>query len=146
MNIIVDANIVSSGILNTDGKIGNLLIESQKHFHFIAPDFLRIEIRRHYSKLMKLSGLNKTQIAEAEYRVCKYIDFISEEQIELENWQNAYKMVLDIDPDDTHYVAYAKQFKCKIWSGDKALMKGLAKKGFEDFLSTNEMYDILGSL
>ena len=44
MKIIVDANIVFSGILNTNGKIGDLLINSKKQFEFIAPDFLRTEI------------------------------------------------------------------------------------------------------
>lgn len=43
MKIIVDANIVFSGILNTNSKIGDLLINSEKYFDFIAPDFLRIE-------------------------------------------------------------------------------------------------------
>ena len=44
MRVIVDANIVFSGILNSKGKIGDLLINSRKHLEFIAPDFLREEI------------------------------------------------------------------------------------------------------
>jgi predicted nucleic acid-binding protein len=43
MNIIIDANIVFSAILNVDGQIGDLLITSNM-FTFIAPDFLRHEI------------------------------------------------------------------------------------------------------
>ena len=48
MRLIVDANIVFSGILNTKSKIGHILINEKNHFQFIAPDFLRIEIRNHY--------------------------------------------------------------------------------------------------
>ena len=48
MRIIVDANIVFSAILNTNGKIGDLLINSGKYVEFIAPDFLRVEIKKHY--------------------------------------------------------------------------------------------------
>ena len=62
MKLIVDANIVFSGILNTNSKIGDLLINSKQHFTFIAPDFLRNEIRSHYSKLRKISGLTLEQI------------------------------------------------------------------------------------
>lgn len=57
MRIIVDANIVFSAILNTNGKIGDLLINSGKYVEFIAPDFLRVEIKNHYTRLVKISGL-----------------------------------------------------------------------------------------
>jgi predicted nucleic acid-binding protein len=82
VKIIVDANIVFSGILNSNGKIGDLLINSKKYFSFIAPEFLRYEIKDKYEKLRSISGLNIEQIIEAEYLICKDITFISEEQID----------------------------------------------------------------
>jgi len=45
VRFIVDANIVFSGILNTNGKIADLLINSKQYFTFIAPYFLRRETR-----------------------------------------------------------------------------------------------------
>lgn len=143
MKIVVDANIVFSGILNTDGRIGNLLINSNQYFKFIAPDFLRSEIHKHYPKLVKISGLSLEKIVESEYRICKQINFISEEQIKIVHWITAEKLVEDIDPKDIHYVAYAKQFRCKIWSGDKQLMKGLEKKGFTNMISTSDLYKLI---
>lgn len=71
MKIIVDANIVFSGILNSNGKIGDLLINSEKHFNFIAPEFLRHEIKDKHKKLRSISGLNIEQIHEAEYLVVR---------------------------------------------------------------------------
>jgi predicted nucleic acid-binding protein len=50
--------------------------------------------------------------------------------------------VADIDPKDTHYVVYSKQFRCKIWSGDKTLIQGLAKKGFTNFITTEDLYKL----
>jgi len=44
VRLIVDANIVFSGIINSKGKIGDLLINSKNKFDFIAPDFLWNEI------------------------------------------------------------------------------------------------------
>lgn len=61
MKIIVNANIVFSGILKSEGKIGDLLINSGDHFKFIAPDFLRFEIHRHLDKLVKISGMSLEQ-------------------------------------------------------------------------------------
>ena len=123
MKIIVDANIVFSGILNTNGKIGDLLINSEKHFDFIAPNLLRTEIHKHYSRISKISGLTFENIKEAESQICKDISFFQEEHIKISIWNIANKLVADIDPNDSHYVAFSKHFRCKIWSGDKALMK-----------------------
>ncbi len=142
MKIIVDANIVFSAILNTNGKIGDLLINSEKHFDFIAPDFLRTEIKKHYHRLNKISGLTLQQIQEAEFQIYKDITFISEEQIKVSTWLIAEKLVVEIDPKDIHYIAYSKHFKCKIWSGDKMLIKGLAKKDFTNFITTDELFKL----
>ena len=142
MKFIVDANIVFSGILNTNGKIGDLLINSKQYFTFIAPDFLRNEIRNHYRKLIKISGLTMEEVQEAEFQIYKDIVFISEEQISVSQWTAAETLVADVDPKDTHYVAYSKHFRCKIWSGDKALIKGLEKKGFTNFITTEELYKL----
>lgn len=62
MIIIVDANIVFSGILNSNGKIGDLLINSRESLHFIAPDFLRTEIYKHHPKLSEISGMTLEQV------------------------------------------------------------------------------------
>ncbi len=142
MKIIVDANIVFSGILNTNSKIGDLLINSKKYFNFIAPGFLRGEIRKHYSRLCKISGLTIEQVQESESRVCSEITFISEEQIKIPAWISAHNLVADIDPKDTHYIAFSKHFRCKIWSGDKKLIKGLLKKDFRNFITTDELFKL----
>jgi predicted nucleic acid-binding protein len=135
------ANALSSEIriLNTNGKIGDLLY-SKPYFTFIAPEFLRTEIRNHYPRLIKISGLTIEEIQEAEFHLYKDIIFISEEQIKISNWISADLLVADIDPKDTHYIAYSKEFRCKIWSGDKKLIKGLAVRGFTDFITTDELY------
>jgi predicted nucleic acid-binding protein len=140
VNLIVDANIVFSGILNSKGKIGDLLINSGKKFNFIAPNFLRTEIYKYHHKLGKISGMTVEQVRESEFQICKDINFISEEQIKLSTWLIAEKLVADIDPKDAPYIAFAKHFKCKIWSGDKMLIKGLAKKGYVAFVTTDELY------
>lgn len=145
VRLIVDANIVFSAILNTNGKIGDLLINGGKRFEFLAPDFLRIEIKTHYSKLVKISGLTIEQIQESEFQIYKGIKFISEEQINVSTWISSEKLVADIDLKDIHYIAFSKHFRCKIWSGDKALMKGLAKKKFTKFVTTDELFALAES-
>ena len=139
MRIVVDANIVFSAILKSTGNIGDLLINSFRVFNFLAPNFLRMEIRTHYPRLMEISKLPFEQILEAEYQVCKSVSFISEEQIFLENWEFAHNIMNDIDPKDIVYVALTKQNDCKLWTGDKRLKKGLSAKGFENVILTDEL-------
>ena len=142
MKIVVDANIVFSSILNSNGKIGDLLINSKRFFSFIAPDFLRTEIYAHYNKLIEISHLRLEQILESEHQIYKSITFISEEQISLESWQFAESLVSDIDPKDIVYVAYTKQFKSKLWTGDKKLISGLTKKNYKNILTTDDLFFI----
>ena len=96
VRVIVDATIVFSGILRSDGKIGDILINSDGIFKFISPDFLRIEVQRHHEKLITISKLTLDQVLEAEFQICKSIN----------------------------------------------LIKGLANKGFTNFISTNELWDL----
>jgi len=49
VKIIVDANIVFSAILNTDGRIADLLLHSKGTFDFLAPDYLQTELRKYHN-------------------------------------------------------------------------------------------------
>ena len=142
MKIIVDANIVFSGILNSNGKIGDLLVNSYSLFSFIAPDFLRAEIFNHYDKLLKISNLTIKQLLEAEYHIYKSITFVSEEQISEANWLFANELVSDVDPKDIVYIAFAQQFDCKLWTGNKKLVNGLAQKKYHNVLTTDDLFFI----
>ena len=145
MKIVVDANIVFSGILNSNGKIGDLLINSCPFFSFIAPDFLRAEIHIHYDKLLKISKLALEQLLESEYHIYKSVTFVSEEQISEESWVFASELVADIDPKDIVYIAFARQFDCKLWTGDKKLIDGLAKKNYHNIWTTDDLFFIKSS-
>jgi predicted nucleic acid-binding protein len=138
MNVIIDANIVFSAILNVDGQISDLLLNSSM-FTFVAPDFLRHEIHSHHDKLMKLSRLPLSSIQEAEYHVCRAITFVSETTISRVNWQFAVDLASDIDEKDIVYVAFAKQFNGHLWTGDKRLIRGLLSKDFRGVIATDSL-------
>jgi len=142
MKIVVDTNIVFSGILNTNSKIGDILLNSHKCFEFFSPDFLREEIERHKHKLITLSKLSSEQINEAFYFITNSITFISEEQIPSEIWMAAADLVKNIDINDIVFVALADYLDAVLWTGDKKLLKGLTTKGFDQHLSTEEIYKL----
>ena len=82
------------------------------------------------------------QVIAAESHICKDIKFISEEQVSAANWNAAFELVKDLDPKDVQYIAFAKQFNRKVWSGDKALIAGLEKKGFTNMLTTDKLHKL----
>jgi predicted nucleic acid-binding protein len=141
VRIIVDANIVFSAILNTNSKIADLLLNSKGIFEYLAPNFLQLEIRKYHYKISKISGLSLIEIQQIENKITKPVVFMSGIHIPAEKWILAEKMVIDIDPKDTPYVAFSLFYKCKIWSGDKALRNGLENKRFKNIISTEELFD-----
>jgi predicted nucleic acid-binding protein len=145
MNIIIDANIVFSAVLNADGRIGDLLINSNM-FTFIAPNFLRHELHSHYDKLMGISQLPLSSIQEAEYHVCKAVAFMSENTVSPTNWQFAVNLVSDIDEKDIVYVAFTKQFNGLLWTGDKRLIRGLLSKNFREVITADSLFALRESL
>ena len=58
-------------------------------------------------------------------------------------YDNAEDLTKDIDEDDCEFIALTDHIKGRFWSGDKELHKGLAKKNWDRFISTNELYEIV---
>jgi predicted nucleic acid-binding protein len=54
----------------------------------------------------------------------------------------AVEIVKDTDTDDVAFVALAEFLGIKLWTGDKELMKGIAKKGYTNFITTDELHTL----
>jgi predicted nucleic acid-binding protein len=52
------------------------------------------------------------------------------------------ELLIDVDLDDVPFLAMAKNLNAKLWTGDKKLIKGLKKKGFNDIVSTEDLASI----
>ena len=62
MKIVVDTNIAFSAILNTETKIGDLLMNSEGLLEFHACQYLRLEIHKHRERLMDIPGYRKMNL------------------------------------------------------------------------------------
>ena len=139
MNLVIDTNIVFSAILNPNSNIGDLLLNFQNKVSFYAPEFLLVEIEKYTSKIEKISNQTPEEIEIIKSLVLSKITFISEELIFEENWKKAYNLTIDVDENDTPFVALALQLNAKLWSGDKKLNKGLLLKQSAVIYSTQEL-------
>ena len=44
--------------------------------------------------------------------------------------------------NDIAFVTLAQFLSVKLWTGDRELMKGLARKGYTNFITTDELYKL----
>jgi predicted nucleic acid-binding protein len=146
MKIIVDTNIVFSAILNSNSRIGKILLNSKEHFQFFTCNYLRIEIQRHRNKLLKITKLTEVQLSELEELVTKHITFIDERLIPQDLLIKTEIQLKAIDPDDTVFVALTKHLEGKLWTGDLQLYNGLKAKRFKDIILTSELSLLLDDL
>lgn len=146
MKIIVDTNIVFSAILNSNSRIGKILLNSKEHFQFFTCNYLRTEIQRHRNKLLKLTKLSEDQLSELEDLITQHITFIDERLIPQDLLIKTEIQLKAIDPDDTVFVALTKHLEGKLWTGDLQLYNGLKAKRFKNIILTSELSLLLDDL
>jgi len=141
MKIIVDSNIVFSAILNSQGKIGQLIINGSKFFKFYTVRLLKDEIEEHKDKILKISGFTSEQFIKSYQTITKRITFVDEILISDKDLLKAIDMVAEIDENDALFVALTNHLNGKLWTGDKMLISGLKKKRYSKTISTNDLYE-----
>lgn len=81
MKIVIDTNIIFSALLKTNTTLGQIIFNSDGIFEFYSPQYMRIEIRRYWNKLLKISKLTDQQLDESFYTLLTKITLINEEII-----------------------------------------------------------------
>ena len=69
MKIIVDTNIIFSGLINTNGTIGDLLLNSYNILEFYSCNYMRYEIDKHWEKLKRISKLSEDELEESRFNI-----------------------------------------------------------------------------
>lgn len=146
MKIIVDTNIVFSAILNSNSRIGKILLNAKEHFQFFTCNYLRVEIQRHRPRLLKMTQLPADRLSELERLVIQNITFIDERLIPQDLLVSTEVQLKTIDPNDTVFVALAKHLEGNLWTGDMQLYNGLRAKRFKNIILTSELSLLLDNL
>ena len=91
------------------------------------------------SILKKISRLGDNDLLESQRLVYKNINFIDEEQIPKAFRLRAFDLVKNIDLNDIVFVALNEYQASILWTGDKALIRGLRSIGYDKVITTDEM-------
>lgn len=142
MKIVLDTNIIFSAILNADGVIADLILNSEENFEFYAPQLILEELDKYEIKIQQISRLSKDEIILLKNFIFRKIQIITEDLIQRENWIHAYSLTIDIDEDDTPFVALSIELDCPLWTGDKKLLEGLKQKNYNAVLNTKMIEEI----
>ena len=116
MELIIDANILMSALISTEGKTYDLIYADR--IRLFAPEYLLEEFERHKNEILTKSGLTESDFELFLRLISSRIEFISKSEFKSFIPQ-AKELTPDID--DTEYFALALKFKCAIWSNDKRL-------------------------
>ncbi len=144
MRIVVDTNIVFSAILNTESKIGTILLKPGTRLNFYSTFQLNNEIEEHKNKILKLSPYSITELERIIQLVKQRIRFIDPVFIKKSHLEMAEELTKDVDVDDTEFVALTEHINGYLWSGDKKLRTGLINKGWDKFVTIDQLYELSG--
>lgn len=125
MKLVVDTNIVFSAVLNSNSRIARILIAGKRHFDFYSCAFLHTELLKHRPKLKALTGLGSAELDEVIDKVTTNIRFVDEAVLSTWLLLDTERVLAGSDLKDVPFVALARKQRAKLWTGDKALMRGL---------------------
>jgi len=134
MELVVDANILMSALISTEGKTFDLMLNNR--IKLFSVEKLLEEIKEHEPEILAKSGLSEYELELFLSLVSAQIEFIP--YPELKGFiPEAEKITPDID--DTEYLALALKLKCSIWSNDKKLKEQDKIKVY----TTNEIIELI---
>lgn len=146
MKIVVDTNIVFSALLNSNSRIGKILLHSKTHFQFYTCYYLRAELQKHRNRILKLTNLAEADLTELETLITQHITFIDERLLSQDLLLTTEILLKSIDPNDTPFVALTTHLEGKLWTGDMQLYNGLKAKRFLNVITTAELSFLLDDL
>lgn len=116
MDLILDANILMSALIATEGKTYDLIFNER--IKLFAPEFLLEEIRKYQEEIILKSNLTKE-----DFNLFLSILSFRIEIIPLSEFHDFLLEAEKITPDfnDREYFALALKLRCGIWSNDKIL-------------------------
>jgi predicted nucleic acid-binding protein len=116
-------------------------LTSDNTYDFYAPKYVRDEIWNQQQKLKKIAKLDDNDFLEVYELILKNITILDHSIAGKTNYKKAFELCKDVDLDDIPFVAFSLYLKCKLWTGDKKLIKGLKEKGFNKIVMTNDLFE-----
>lgn len=115
MKLVVDTNIIMAAIIR-DSATRKLLLNPELELYL--PDYVFSELKRHKDEIINRSDLSEDEFYILLYTIMDRITIVSKEDF-AERIPEAWKIMAEIDENDTPFLALAMSFENDgIWSED----------------------------
>lgn len=138
MKIVLDSNIIFSALIS--GK--DLYIDIFKALQIYVPDFIFLEIAKYKARITRKTKIEKDFIYFVR-ELFSEITVIPGLAISKKSAESAYLLCRDIDPQDMPYLALSIELDFPLWTNDKKLIHGLAQKGYDKIITTDEIFKLI---
>ncbi len=129
--MVIDTNILFSALIGNEKCIDVIL-----NYEVFAPKFLLAEVFKHKEKINKYSNRDINMFI---FNILSEIMIIDERFIPLKIRQEAKRLCKDIDIKDSPFVALSLFLDKPLLTGDKKLIEGLKKRGFENIMELKDI-------
>ncbi len=136
MMLLIDANILFSALIASEGKTRSLF--SLLHLEFISPEFIERELEKHFLEIVRKSKCPEEEVRTALEILLSRVKILPEKEYEP---FLAKAKEFSPDPKDAEYFAVALAFACPLWSNDKKLKE----QGAVKVISTSELLQLLSA-
>jgi predicted nucleic acid-binding protein len=146
MIVIVDANVIISGIIKPFGTIPKILLQKNNAIDFVLPEYALGEIVAHQKKICKAAGISSEELSALLTGLLVNVLLYSTESIDNKTLKQAENIARPVDVNDTVYVAFSIAFGAMLWTGDLKLYRSLRRNGFMNIITTKELSEIIKGL
>lgn len=129
--IVIDTNLFFAALRSADNYVRDII--ERDDLHFIAPNYLVVEIFIHKNVILNKSKVQEATLYELLAITLQKIQFVNEETVSLGNVIEAYRLCSGVDEKDAPFVALALEYDAILWTRDRTLREGLERKGFNKF-------------
>lgn len=120
MKIVIDTNVLISGLLN-DGVVRRLL--RSENIKYLIPEHSLVEVENHLEELSERSGLEYEEIETIFNILMENIEIITEEIVK-SRIEESINIMKEIDINDSPFIATALATQSQgIWSFDSHMKK-----------------------
>ena len=129
--IVVDTNILFSALLRPDSPFTRHIVQGEKTF-FVCESAI-VSLFKYKERTVELSRLSEGEVVCQFYLLLRHVTVSKEEFIDRQARKEALRLCRGVDLDDAPHVGLTLSLSGLLWTGDKALKRGLREQGFDRF-------------
>ena len=146
MKVVVDSNIIISGLININGNEFTILANRLDVLNFFSSKLIIDETAKKFKQISSLTKNSESDIQTQFYNIINVFQLVDENKISNETLRKANLLIEDLDRSDYLFLAVAIHCYALLWTGDLKLFRGLRRKGFNSIVTTKELKEIIKGL